>query len=811
MKRMTRKVISILLVCSMLVGTGIDLFAVFNETVYANDVVVTSNVQAVATGNKMIKLTWDYTPAVGNQADYYYLIYRSTSETGEFTKIGYTSKNVMEYIDAGGDSELAVGTTYYYKIQAYDGTNSSNLYYAPITSATAVAQTVPTNEFVMETEKQSAINYIINRIRAKDETVSVDIWLNSSKISGYAGTLFKEMLAAVSSSEDEAKNILEISGYTSALDAPRIIRNGLNFYTITYTPAYVTADVTTNVTAAPTNDRMVKLTWDYTPPLGSKLADYQYLIFRSTSENGTYDNVGYTEKGVMQYIDAGGEKSALTAGVTYYYKVQAYNPDKGLSSNLYYSEIASATPVAKQQGANEFILENEKNKAVKYLKDGLIARESKIVLNIWLDDDKIAGYSKVLFDEAIKETESPTSYNEGDYLWLHLAEGGYDCKLSVHRIIRNGLHLYTLTYAPTYYSTAEQEAELEATVDDIIANKLNLSNDATDFEKVQAVYEYLSEGATYDLSLQANGLPRCSAYNSIVEKRAVCQGYSNGAYYILKKLGINNRIITGDVYYDGEWRVHAWNLVEINDEWYNLCITTEVHMREGVGFLSYRYLLKTDDDKYFSIFRRDEQFSNSTFVKNHPMTDESYVVIPTANFVQVPKSVTVTPKSGVTMSLSWQKTDGAYSYEIWRSTAENGNYVRVKETTGLSTSDTGLKAGTRYYYKVRIKRIIEDDVYWGNFSKPVAAVALATPTIESVKNSGNGITLTWTKASGADRYNIYRSTSPNSGFEYINSVQNVLTYTDTKNLESGKTYYYKVRAYKKYDGIVYYGQYSDAK
>lgn len=72
-----------------------------------------------------------------------------------------------------------------------------------------------------------------------------------------------------------------------------------------------------------------------------------------------------------------------------------------------------------------------------------------------------------------------------------------------------------------------------------------------------------------------------------------------------------------------------------------------------------------------------------------------------------------------------------------------------------------------------------------------------------------GTKITWSKASGADRYNIYRSTSLNGSYEYLASVQHVENYIDT-NADSNQEYYYKVRAYKKYDGIVYYGQESSA-
>lgn len=602
----------------------------------------------------------------------------------------------------------------------------------------------------------------------------------------------------------DASEIPEEFSETDAADT-QVSENELPAPEENISPLSEETDKICNLSAVPVGNCMIRLTWTYT---SSQLSSdsFQYLIYRSDSEAGTYTKIGYTPKGVTEYTDAGGDYS-LTENTTYYYKIQAYAPDENVSTNLTSADIVSATTESQVQAENEFILEDQKENAVNYLKSGLINRESEIVLNIWLNSSKISGYSTVLFDEAVKETEDVSAYNEGDYLWFHLT--GYDCQLTDTRITRNGLTLYTLTYTPTYYSTAEEETELSAKVDNIIKNDLDISADMDDFEKVRKVYEYLSLDATYDLSLRENGLSRCSAYNAIVEKRAVCQGYSNAVFYILKKLGINNRIITGNVYYDGEWRVHAWNLVEINDAWYNVCVTTEVHMREDYNILSYRYLLKTDNDQYFSIFQRDSAFSDAAFTSAHPMAQTSYQVTVADAALQIP-TLTAAPKSGVTMTLSWNSVSNASYYEIYRSTSADGAYTKIKATTGTSTSDTNLSAGTRYYYKIRTIRDQDGVTYLGNFSDTVAAVTLATPTITDVSLSGTGITISWSKASGADRYNIYRSESATGSYTYLTSVLGSLNYTDAA-VQTGKTYYYKVRPYKKLDGIVYYGGYSAAQ
>ena len=165
--------------------------------------------------------------------------------------------------------------------------------------------------------------------------------------------------------------------------------------------------------------------------------------------------------------------------------------------------------------------------------------------------------------------------------------------------------------------------------------------------------------------------------------------------------------------------------------------------------------------------------------------------------------LTVTPKSGVTMSISWTSVSGAYSYDV---TDAAGHVIKTCGSSQTSCSHTGLTAGDLYSYQI-IARDKNGKMVGLSYAK--SAVALATPTLNSATGTSSGVKLSWSKASGADRYNIYRSTSKNGTYEYVTSVQGTETYTDT-SAKSGTTYYYKVRAYKKYDGMVFYGGYSNA-
>ena len=69
------------------------------------------------------------------------------------------------------------------------------------------------------------------------------------------------------------------------------------------------------------------------------------------------------------------------------------------------------------------------------------------------------------------------------------------------------------------------------------------------------------------------------------------------------------------------------------------------------------------------------------------------------------------------------------------------------------------------------------------------------------------VTLTWKKVKGATGYQVYRATSKKGKYTCVKKNLKAVKYTD-KKLKKGKTYYYKVRAYKKVNGKTIVGTYS---
>ena len=79
------------------------------------------------------------------------------------------------------------------------------------------------------------------------------------------------------------------------------------------------------------------------------------------------------------------------------------------------------------------------------------------------------------------------------------------------------------------------------------------------------------------------------------------------------------------------------------------------------------------------------------------------------------------------------------------------------------------------------------------------------------KNGKKAVTLSWAAPEGVDvdGYEIFRSTKKNSGYGTEPYFETTKTnYTNSKGLKSGKTYYYKVRAFVEINGERHYTDYS---
>lgn len=558
----------------------------------------------------------------------------------------------------------------------------------------------------------------------------------------------------------------------------------------------VTLSVPKNVKARPNGNGIILIEWDKSALSGAD-GNISYLVYRSDSIDGVYEKIGFNSKGCF-YNDAG--ENGLEIGKKYYYKIKAYiKTTQEYSSD--FSQSATST-VTADNIQNEFM---NVTSAVNYLKFHMEQRNAKIEFYLWYDPNKISGFSKELYNQSIVDHENleiSDSAVGGDYLYGHLR--GYDCELFDDRVNKNGLSRYKFTYTFQYYNSSEEETLVESEIQSLIRDKLNITDSMNKQEKIRAVYEYLSKNVTYDLSLR-NGNRRVAAYDALVLHKSVCQGYANATYRILRSMGINNRIVMGEVLYEGEKRVHAWNIVLIDGKWYNLDCTIGAEVFMANKYFDYRGYLKNEQD--FKDYIRYSEYKTSSYVKNHPMTSVS--VSEPKDLGQV--KISQAELKGNKIYLKWNQLDNARGYNIFRSNRKGGGYTFLTTVMGSNSYiDSSIEIGENYYYKIRPYKKVNGSEIIGDFSNEVEVITLPAPNLSSVKNVGNDrIHLKWNVVNNANGYFVYRYN--NDKKKYVKIATTATNEFQDFNLTSGREYSYAVLAYAKGSKSTLYSDFSNER
>ena len=179
-----------------------------------------------------------------------------------------------------------------------------------------------------------------------------------------------------------------------------------------------------------------------------------------------------------------------------------------------------------------------------------------------------------------------------------------------------------------------------------------------------------------------------------------------------------------------------------------------------------------------------------------------------------PKKVTKLSASQTTttITLKWSKVTGADGYRVYKYNSKTKKYVKLKDVTKNTLKISKLKAGTTYKYKVRAYTKDDGSIYGAYSDVFATATKCKTPSISKLTSSKKGVaSLTWTNVSGESGYQVYYSTKKDSGYKKVASYKTNVVKGSKKKLESGKKYYFKVRAYKKTASGTVYSSWSAVK
>ena len=412
------------------------------------------------------------------------------------------------------------------------------------------------------------------------------------------------------------------------------------------------------------------------------------------------------------------------------------------------------------------------DEAAVILRKGMENREARIAISCPADAiTPTDGILDEIAEKAMEETGVPT---QGDYIrWTYAGwSGSYSLESD-----DEGLH-YVFVYDCKYYTTAAQEAELSEKIDSVLQS-LDINDESSDYDVICAVYDYICANVSYDYDNlnDSEYLLKYTAYAAMINKTAVCQGYSALMYRMLQQKNIDCRLIPGSN--------HAWNIVAIDGVYYNADSTWDA----GKDPKNYAYFLCGDSD--FAEHTRYSEYSTEEFYRLYPMAETKYVVCPSHSYGAwvTTKAPTCTEsgietrtcaKCGVSENRAIPATGHHYDAVATAPTCTEKGYTTHTCACGDSYTDSSTDA-VGHNYKAGICTIC------GALDPERRP---ASPQIMITTESGRP-KISWNAVNGADKYWVYRSVDGET-FDYYARTDKP-SFTDGST-SIGTTYYYAVKA-----------------
>ena len=138
----------------------------------------------------------------------------------------------------------------------------------------------------------------------------------------------------------------------------------------------------------------------------------------------------------------------------------------------------------------------------------------------------------------------------------------------------------------------------------------------SDMRKSLILHDRLIKECVYSKS---DGDISYTAYGALVNKKAVCEGYSRAYCLLLSKVGVESKCI------NNESAAHCWNMVKAAGDWYHVDVTSDDPAPDSSGYVLHKYFLisypklNSYQSSNHTDFRSDVSYSSA-----YSSMDESY-------------------------------------------------------------------------------------------------------------------------------------------------------------------------------------------
>ncbi|OLN32081.1 cell wall-binding repeat-containing protein [Desulfosporosinus metallidurans] len=658
--------------------------AYVNPDDYVSTLSAPTNLTATVVRSSQIYLNWD---PVSNTT--YYYVYRATSSSGTYSNIG--TSVAANYSDAS----LSADTTYYYKVKAVNGTDSSALSskaYAT-TSEPDDVPAIPTGLTAKVTSSTQidltwepvtyAVSYYVYRATSSTGTYT--------SVAAVTTNNFSDTSAAVDTTyyyKIQAYNNYGTSSYSTKVSA---------------NTADVSSDLSapTNLTATVASSTQIDLTWE---PVSNATS---YYVYRATSSAGTYANIATVT--TTNYSD-----SNLSLNTTYYYKVQAINSAGSgpYSSNTQVTTSNTSTQIPSERLAGADMYET----SAEVAKSGWKTSYYALIVSGENFTDALCSAPLAQKYNAPLLLTSKDTLNEQTKTQLSRLKvknvmiiGGVGVISSVvEQSIKNmGIGVSRIAGNDRYETSIKIAQSMGQFTQAVIASG-DTFPDALSIAPIAAM-----KGIPILLTPKDSLPDGLKAYlTKTVQSTYVVGGTGVVSENVLKQLPSPKRLSGINRY---ETNISIINEFANELDFDTCYVSTGEQFADALAGSALATLSNSPvilvsnpvDQSTIDFFRgKIRSIKKVTVFGGTAVVPESSLeslngTTGGSDAPSTPTNITATSVSSSQINLTWDSVSGATSYYVYGAASSSGTYTHIATVTTTSLIDTGLSAATTYYYKVQ--------------------------------------------------------------------------------------------------------------
>ncbi|MDN5205237.1 fibronectin type III domain-containing protein [Fulvivirgaceae bacterium BMA10] len=594
-------------------------------------------------------------------------------------------------------------------------------------------------------------------------------------------------------------NIIDVSDLSVELNFDASLLLASNDNRMVAASGFLMPNPPSNVTTFVNSTSSITLNWT-----DNTTDEYGFKIERSTSASGPFNEIGEAAPNGTSYTDNG-----LQAGTTYHYRILVRNP-----SGDAYSSVVNATTFTQ----------NPNPPAVPSALTVSTVTTSEISLS-WTDNSTT---------ESNFIVESSATSGSG---YTVLATLGPDVTTYVHSGLTSGQTVYYRVKATNVSGDSGYSSEVNGTTNAITSvpsDPSSLAAIATSSTSIDVSWiDNANNESSYILeSSSTSG----TGFTVLATLGASVTGYSHTnlaagqtVYYRVKATNL-----LGDSNYSNEANETTTsnpnsppaipsNLVATGSSTTTMMITWKDNSDNEDNFIMARNTSPTGSFTMISntIPANATSFTDTglqpgttyyyrmaaynSFGESATSNTDGGTTLTVNNPPSAPSSLSASSTSMTTIDLSWtDNSSNETGFEIERSTVSGSGYTLITTTNSDITSftDSGLTAGTTYYYQIRAINGVGQSTYTSETNAttdPLPSPPAVPSSLQATTLSASEITLNWTDNSNdEDNFVIESSSSSGTGFTTLAAVgPNVTSFTHN-GLSPLETVYYRVKAVSTY-------------